>query len=833
MVSFKIPATVPAGLYAASVSANTGVTFATTSCASLTVIATDPFLKSSGGQLTLNGVPFRFGGGNSYVLMYSPPATVNQILETAASSNFKVVRTWGWIDIGELNGTGSINGPQNGVYFQYWTGTAPAYNDGANGLQMLDYEVYEAGQLGLKLIITLTDNWANFGGMDQYVEWAGDQYHDQFYTDPRIITWYENWVSHVMNRVNTFTGVAYKNDPTIAIWELANEPRCQGSGTSSGGFPTSSSCSTQTLISWISQVAPFVKSVDSNHLVSVGDEGFFCTDPSSTDLTMNCSEGVDSVKFTEAPGIDLMGFHLYPESWGQSASWGGSFITQHLADGQSLGKPVYLGEYGLLGGNTRNTWYTQWTDTMLTQGGEGALFWDLLGGEPGASSAENNGDLDLAQGAPLLITVSNFAQEILANTQLPFAPVADDQWATASFNTAVTLNPIQNDTAYGGASVNSNSIDLDPNTPGQQTTLSAYGGQFAVSGANVVFTPSQGFNGSTQASYTVQDSNGRQSNVAYLNVTVQPSSAGTLDIESFETGTDGWGPLGTSGGTVAQSTMFPTDGIHSLQVNVASAGWFGVSFPEALNLTGRPSLSIDIEATGIGGGAGIAFQSGPSYQWCQSQSFSTLLINSENTLTIPLDPTGATLNCVSGGTPDLASIETVFIYLPGPGTFYLDYLRAAPTVVSGSTIELFSFETGTQGWGAVNAGDATVQQTTAFHTDGNYGLQINAVSGGWVGGSLNPPANVTGATTLSIDLETTSVGTATDISIQTGPNYTWCQGTAFPFVNSAMSTTISIPLDVSQLTCFGDGTLTLSQIEQVNIYINGAGSYYIDNVRAQ
>ena len=35
--------------------------------------------------------------------------------------------------------------------------------------------------------------------------------------------------------------------------------------------------------------------MDSNHLVGVGDEGFFCDGPESPDWIDNCGEGVDTV----------------------------------------------------------------------------------------------------------------------------------------------------------------------------------------------------------------------------------------------------------------------------------------------------------------------------------------------------------------------------------------------------------------------------------------------------------------------------------------------------------------------------------------------------------
>jgi len=206
------------------------------------------FVQSSNGMLTLKGSPFRFGGTNSYPLMYSNSPTVDQILQTVANSNLKVVRMWVFCE--------TTCG--NGFFFQSLnTSTgAPAYNDSPiTGLANLDLAVTEANNLGIKLIMTLTNNWHDFGGMDQYVRWrAGPQYHDQFYTDATIRQWYKNWVSHMLNHVNSNSGVAYKDDPTIMAWELANEPEC-----GNDGLPTSGSCTNTTIIDWIADVSAYVR----------------------------------------------------------------------------------------------------------------------------------------------------------------------------------------------------------------------------------------------------------------------------------------------------------------------------------------------------------------------------------------------------------------------------------------------------------------------------------------------------------------------------------------------------------------------------------------------
>ena len=67
------------------------------------------------------------------------------------------------------------------------TGEYHAYHDGWNGTLMpdretfleenfasMDYAVYRAGQLGLKLVVPLTDEWNYYhGGMQDFLGWRG------------------------------------------------------------------------------------------------------------------------------------------------------------------------------------------------------------------------------------------------------------------------------------------------------------------------------------------------------------------------------------------------------------------------------------------------------------------------------------------------------------------------------------------------------------------------------------------------------------------------------------------------------------------------------------
>src|SRR5688572_4346418 len=106
-------------------------------------------------------------------------------------------------------------------------------------------------------------------------------------------------------RVNTITGVVYKDDPTIMAWELMNEPRCP------------SDLSGRTLQSWIAEMAAHVKSIDGAHLLETGLEGFYgASSPSRGAVNPSGYQvGADFLANNRVPGVDFATVHAYPDQW--------------------------------------------------------------------------------------------------------------------------------------------------------------------------------------------------------------------------------------------------------------------------------------------------------------------------------------------------------------------------------------------------------------------------------------------------------------------------------------------------------------------------------------
>jgi mannan endo-1,4-beta-mannosidase len=276
---------------------STRVSTTTTTATTSTVVPTG-FVRTSGQKFVLNGSTFTPAGSNAYYLAQWGNADIDQTFTELAAIGVTTVRTWGFNDV--------TADPGYGAYYQLWTNGVATLNTGANGLQRFDYVITSAKAHGIKLIVPLTNNWSDYGGMDVYISQLNPGgTHDTFYTNAAVIAAYKNYIAGFVGR--------YANEPTILAWELANEPRCGGSSGSVSRFlkrtppphfmltlfpQPSSSCKAPTITNWASQISAYIKSIDSNHLVAIGGACFLlCTRYELMSLPFPLDEGLFASAF--------------------------------------------------------------------------------------------------------------------------------------------------------------------------------------------------------------------------------------------------------------------------------------------------------------------------------------------------------------------------------------------------------------------------------------------------------------------------------------------------------------------------------------------------------
>nr|XP_010911335.1 putative mannan endo-1,4-beta-mannosidase 9 [Elaeis guineensis] len=282
--------------------------------------------------------------------------------------------------------------------------------------QGLDFAISEAKKHGVYLILSFVNNYADFGGRKQYVQWAKDMGQslssdDEFYSNDVVKELYRNHVKTVLTRVNTITGVAYKDDPTIFAWELINEPRCQ------------SDLSGRTLQNWIAEMADHVKSIDSNHMLEIGLEGFYGeSDPEKKQFNPGYEVGTDFISNNMISGIDFATIHAYPDQWISSGSEDAqmaflkSWIQSHTDDsGAIIKKPLMITEFGR---SSKTSGYTEgernavyWAVYNMIfdsarEGGScaGGLFWQVL----------TEGMDDLKDGYEIILSESSSTATIIS-----------------------------------------------------------------------------------------------------------------------------------------------------------------------------------------------------------------------------------------------------------------------------------------------------------------------------------------------------------------------------------------------------------------------------------
>lgn len=186
------------------------------------------------GNLMLNGQRFRFAGANPQGLglsatvpanayggtafasgnHYATHSEVDATLQSALDMNATVIRVMGAIGHAQL--PESVQ-PTLGVY-------------NPDALETVDYMLQQCAILGLRCTFIFGEgsqnNWPGSGSKHWYCTANGvtpDTSATQFFTNTTIINSYKAFISYILNYVNRYTGIAYKNDPTILAWETINE----------------------------------------------------------------------------------------------------------------------------------------------------------------------------------------------------------------------------------------------------------------------------------------------------------------------------------------------------------------------------------------------------------------------------------------------------------------------------------------------------------------------------------------------------------------------------------------------------------------------------------
>jgi mannan endo-1,4-beta-mannosidase len=239
----------------------------------------------------------------------------------------------------------------------------PAFNEGSGTynerlLEGLDLLLVEMARREMKAVLVLNNYWQWSGGMAQYLNWStGEKVIDpdltgdwpgfmaqsaRFYGNKKANSMYRDYISALVNRGNSISGIIYRDDPTIMSWQLANEPRPAPDAAVNQAHA-------EQYVRWVHETAEFIHSLDPNHLVSTGNEGIYGS-VQSRDIYMN-AQG--------SPYVDYVTFHIWPKNWSwfdardPQATFERSVLNtfryfgEHVNLARELNKPAVLEEFGL------------------------------------------------------------------------------------------------------------------------------------------------------------------------------------------------------------------------------------------------------------------------------------------------------------------------------------------------------------------------------------------------------------------------------------------------------------------------------------------------------
>jgi hypothetical protein len=277
--------------------------------------ASTAFVGRSGSTLTLNGKPWRFVGFNNYQLTSQPggafycgrtidQTTLNSILQDARNSGASVIRTWFFQSYYDLNAHGQTITPSWSAFDRVLT-TAAAY--------------------GLKVIPVLVNEWQDCepASVNKNLGFYQYGYKSPGYGYPLSFRTYASTVA-----------AHYAGNPTIAFWQIGNELE---SNTPSGCTASAESAGASALRAFADDMTGAIKAVDPNHLVSLGTLG-----------SGQCGLAGTDYEYVHAGKVDLCEYHDYGDPIHAIPNDGYNRLAQRIAQCAALGKPLFVGESGIV-----------------------------------------------------------------------------------------------------------------------------------------------------------------------------------------------------------------------------------------------------------------------------------------------------------------------------------------------------------------------------------------------------------------------------------------------------------------------------------------------------
>lgn len=390
------------------------------------------FVERRNNRFYLNDEEFRFLGFNAYYLhnIYFSEQTRDQIdhvFETAAVNGIRVIRTWAFHESNDFKNQSAIR--KSPYYYSEYA------------LQGLDFVVKRAKDFGIRLILVLANNNAEYGGIQQYIEWANLYHsdtvrnftHADFFSDPEIKSWYKDYLNILLNRVNIYTGISYKDEPAVMSFELMNEAQAPG-------------LDFNIILNWYKEMSRYFKNIDTNHLLTTGEIGYDSGTERYSDITMfynssgflfNGYYGTSYFNNSSLPGIDYTTFHLYPEAWQLDAIAGNTWIKDHIMIADDLGKPALLGEFGTR--ENKEKFYRDYFQMLNMNDCKAAIVWNYI--PPKLSYMNDPYSFNEITNAELFSLFSEFVNQIdsVCTDALPEIIASLEQNYPNPFNPSTTI----------------------------------------------------------------------------------------------------------------------------------------------------------------------------------------------------------------------------------------------------------------------------------------------------------------------------------------------------------------------------------------------------------